>query len=174
MLFYSKVFNLISITNETKHINGIRQCKCTLNATFCNNKQRCNNENCRCECKELTDKESCDKEFIWNFSNCGFECNISCDLGEYLDYTNCKCRKRLIDTLVEKCIENINGRELIYNSTLNEYEQIFSFCKLRIVLFVIGFLIIIDIGSTYFYVHWYLKKDITRVKFNTKTQTTTY
>ena len=25
----------------------------------------------------------------------------SCDAGEYLDYKNCKCRKRLVDELVE-------------------------------------------------------------------------
>ena len=27
----------------------------------------------------------------------------SCDIGEYLDYENCKCRKRLIDKLVDEC-----------------------------------------------------------------------
>ena len=27
---------------------------------------------------------------------------------EYLDYVNCKCRKRIIDKLVEKCNENID------------------------------------------------------------------
>ena len=31
----------------------------------------------------------------------------SCDVGEYLDYQNCKCSKRLADKLVEKCSENI-------------------------------------------------------------------
>ena len=31
----------------------------------------------------------------------------SCDFGEYLDYENCKCRKRLIDKLTEECSENI-------------------------------------------------------------------
>ena len=38
---------------------------------------------CRCECKELTDKGMCDKGFIWNPSNCEFECDKSCDKGEY-------------------------------------------------------------------------------------------
>ena len=37
-----------------------------------------------------------------------------------------------------------------------------------------AFLIIIGISSAYFYFHWYLKKDITCVKFNTNTQTTIY
>ena len=26
-----------------------------------------------------------------------WECDKSCDAGEYLDYKNCKCRKSLID-----------------------------------------------------------------------------
>ena len=28
-------------------------------------------------------------------------------MGEYLDYANCKCRKKLIDKLVKECTENI-------------------------------------------------------------------
>ena len=35
------------------------------------------------------------------FSNCECECDKSCDVGEHLDYENCKCRKWLIDKLVE-------------------------------------------------------------------------
>ena len=30
-----------------------------------------------CECKKLIDKEVCDKEFIWNPSNCRCECDTS-------------------------------------------------------------------------------------------------
>ena len=33
------------------------------------------------------------------------ECDKSCDVGEYLDYENCKCRKRLVDNLIEECTE---------------------------------------------------------------------
>ena len=50
----------------------------------------------RCECKELIDKDVCDKGYAWNPSNCEFECDKSCDFGEYLDYENCKCRKSLV------------------------------------------------------------------------------
>ena len=42
-----------------------------------------------------------DKVFIWNQSNC--ECDKSYDVGEYLDYANCKCRKSLIDKLIHEC-----------------------------------------------------------------------
>ena len=45
---------------------------------------------------KLIDKGVCDKRFIWNPSNCQCECNKSCDVGEYLDYSNCKCRKKII------------------------------------------------------------------------------
>ena len=32
----------------------------------------------------------------------------SCDVGEYLDYKNCKCMKKLVDKLIEECNENID------------------------------------------------------------------
>ena len=61
-----KVFNLISRTNETRHIKWHEtcKCKCRLDASVCNNKQRWNDDKCRCECKELIDKGICEKEFI--------------------------------------------------------------------------------------------------------------
>ena len=37
-----------------------------------------------------------DKEFVWNPSNCQCEDDKSCDVGEYLDYDNCKCTKEII------------------------------------------------------------------------------
>ena len=103
-----KEFNLMSRTNETRHIKWHEtcKCKCRLDASACNNKQRWNNDKCQCECKELIDKGICNKGHIWNPSNCKCECDKSCDFGEYLDYENCKCRKRLVDKLIE-CNENI-------------------------------------------------------------------
>ena len=41
---------------------------------------------------DVNAKGVCDKESIWNPSNCECECNKSCDVGEYLDYENCKSR----------------------------------------------------------------------------------
>ena len=57
-----KVFNLMSRTNETRHIKWHEtcKCKCRLDASVCNNKQRWNDDKCRCECKELIDKGICD------------------------------------------------------------------------------------------------------------------
>ena len=78
-----KVFNLMSRTNETRHIkwHKICKCKCRLDASICDNKQRWNESKCRCECKELIDKGMCDKGFLWNPSNCECECDKSCDIG---------------------------------------------------------------------------------------------
>ena len=58
-----KVITLISRTNETRHAKWHKTCKykCRLNASFCSNKQRWNEDKYRCECKELIDKEMCDK-----------------------------------------------------------------------------------------------------------------
>ena len=78
------------------------KCKSRLDANVCNNKQRWNDDKCRCECKELMDKGICDKGFIWNLSNCECECDKSCNVGEYLDDENCKCRKKFIDKLTEE------------------------------------------------------------------------
>ena len=45
----------MSRTNETKNIKLHERCKCEcrLNAIVCNNKQRWNNDNGRCDCKEF-------------------------------------------------------------------------------------------------------------------------
>ena len=55
----------------------------------------------------------CDKEFIWNPGNCECECDKSSDVGEYLNYKNCKCSKRIIYKLVEECSENIDVNETL-------------------------------------------------------------
>ena len=93
----------MSITNETRYIEWHETCtcKCRLDAIV-SNKQRWSNDKCRCECKELVEKGIRDKGFIWNSSNCELECDKSRHVREYLDYENRKCRKRLIDKLVEE------------------------------------------------------------------------
>ena len=118
-----KVFNLMSRNNEKRHIEWLGSCKseCRLDASVCNNKQRWNDDKCRCKSKKLIDKGVCDKVSIWNPSNCECECNKSCDVGEYLDYENCKCNKKLIDKLTEECTENVKEVKLAkITSTENE------------------------------------------------------
>ena len=119
----------------------------------------------------------CDKGFIWNPSNCEFECDKSGDVGEYLDYKNCKFRKRLIDKLVEEYNENIDENEMIYNGTLNDHKNVCRscercFCTVYIVLLVNAFLIIIGISSAFVHFYWYSKINNNNnipVRFNTNT-----
>ena len=60
----------------------------------------------------MIDKGKCDKGFIWNPSSCVCECDKSCDVGEYLYYENCECRKKLVDKLVEECTENTEEKKI--------------------------------------------------------------
>ena len=39
----------------------------------------------------------CDKGFVFNPSNCEYECDKSCGIAEYLDYSDCKCKKKLVE-----------------------------------------------------------------------------
>ena len=123
-----KVFNLISITNETRHKKWHETFKCRLDASICNNKQRWNNDKCRCECKELIVKGVCHEGFVCNPSNCKCECDKSFDFGEYLEHKNWKCRKRLVDKLVEECNENID-EEIKYLIKL-KINVILAYCTL--------------------------------------------
>ena len=142
----------MSRTNEIRHIKWHKTCKykCWLDASVCNNKQRWNNDKCRCECKELIEKEICDKGFIWNPSNCECEFDKSYDIGEYLDYEICQCRKKLVDKLIVECTETNNEVKLA-KITIAENKNKYrcSSCTLYTVLFLIIFAINVGI-FTYF------------------------
>ena len=58
-----RVFHLMSRTNETRYIewHETYKRKRRLDRSVCNNKQRWNQDKCRCECKELIDKCICDE-----------------------------------------------------------------------------------------------------------------
>ena len=114
----------------------------------------------------------CDKRFIWNLSNSEHECDKSCDVGEYLDYENCKCREKIVDKLVEECAETVEEMKLTkVTSAENESVGKCSSCTLYIVLFSIIFTVNIGIATYFVYSHWWLKKDARRVGFGTRTQT---
>ena len=127
-------------------------------------------DKCRCECKELIDKGTCDKGFIWNPSNCECECDKWGNIGEYLDYEDCKRKSELVDKLVEECTENIEEVKLAKITLAedeNKHENKCSSCTLRIVLFSIIFTINLGIGTYFIYFYWYLKKDVTCIDFFT-------
>ena len=152
-----KVFNLMSRGNETRPIIWHETCKCIcrLDAIVCNNTQLWNNDKCRCEYKELIDKGVCDKGYARSPSNCECKCDNSCDVGEYLDYENCKSRKVLVDKLADKCDENIEEASLVkINSTKCKHNS----CILHVVLFSIFFTINVGIAS-YFVYYKYMNRN---------------
>ena len=150
----------MSRANETRHIKWHETCECKfrLDASACNNKQCWNNYKCLCEYKELIDRGACDKEYAWSPSNCECECDKSCDFGKYLDYENCKCRKILVDKLVEECNENIDEAKLTEIALFEHKNECACYYTVFIVLGVIVLTICIGI-STYFVYYEYMNRN---------------
>ena len=152
-----KVFNLMALTNETRYIEWHETCKniCRLDRIICNNKQRWNRDKCRCKCKELIDKGVCNKWFIWNHSNYKCECDKSCGIGEYIDYKNCKCRKKLVDLLVEECTENIEETKLV-KKTLDKNknkDKCNSYVVYKVLFWPFFIFFIINFGISIYFVY---------------------
>ena len=74
------------------------------------------------------------------------ECDKSCDIGEYLDYESCNCRKRLVDKLADECDEIVEEVKI-----LDKNEDKCSSCILYIVLFSIFFTINVGIATYFVY-----------------------
>ena len=143
----------MSRTNESRHIKWHKTCKCEFRLDS--------------SVYLLFSYQG----VIWNPSNCECECDKSCDIGEYLDYKNCKCRKRIIDKLVEECSENIDGNEMLYNETLdviplNVYKKVCTSCMIYILLFVVFLITSICICCVFIYFYWYLNKDNINTNFS--------
>ena len=154
-----KVFNLMSRSNESRSIKSHETCKCIcrLNKIICNNKQRWNKDQCRCECKELIDKGVCDKGYIFNQSNCKCECDKSCNTSQYLDYLDCKCKKKIVDLIVEEYTEYDDNKTklIIITVTKNDNQMklvnktVKNSCKVYIVL-TIAPIVIFTVYTIYF------------------------
>ena len=101
------LFNLMSRTTETRSIKWHETCKCIcrLNGIICNDRQRQNKEKRRCECEKLIDKEVYDKGYIFNPSNCKCECDKSCNISQYLDYSDCQCKKNQLAYLLKNVLK---------------------------------------------------------------------
>ena len=120
-----KVFNMLARINETRKVVWHETCKCMcrLTSAICNDKQEWNKNKCVCKCKEdLVCKLVCDKGYMWNPSTCSCECDKYCEVGQYLDYRGCVCRKKLIDDLIEQCtsivdMEIKNGTDFVCSVT---------------------------------------------------------
>ena len=48
-----------------------------------------------------------------------YSCDKSCNISQHLGYSDCKCKKELMDSLIEECPKNIDETKLV-NITLTE------------------------------------------------------
>ena len=154
-----KVFNLLARINETRKIIWHETCKCVcrLTSAICNDRQEWNENKCRCECKEdLVSKLACDKGYIWNPSTCSCECDRYCETGQYLDYKNCVCRKKIIDNLIEQCT-SIVDIDIKYNTISKKSDE--SFSNIYFVLYIV-FLVLFILNLVVFIYYW--RKDNTK------------
>ena len=63
------------------------------------------------------------KGYIFNPSNCKFECDKSCNTSHYLDYLDCKCKTKIIDLIVEEYIEYDDDKTKLVNKTDNKNDN---------------------------------------------------
>ena len=71
----------------------------------------------------------------------------------YLDYENCKCRKKLVDKLIDECTETIEEVKLVkitFTENENDYYKC-SPCKVYIVLMIAIFIVLT--GITIYFVY---------------------
>ena len=154
-----KVFNLLARINETRKIVWHETCKCVCRFTsaICNDRQEWNESKCRCECKEdLVSKLACDKVYMWNPSICFCECDRYCETGQYLDYKNCVCRKKIIDDLIEQCTSIVDMD--IKNNILSKKSDELS-SNIYFVLFIVFLVLFILLLAVFIY---YWRKDNTK------------
>ena len=156
-----KVFNLLSRINETRKIVWHETCKCVcrLTSAICNDRQEWNENKCRCECKEdlvRVSKLACDKGYMWNPSTCSCQCDRYCETGQYLDYKNCVCRKKIIDDLIEQCTSIVDMD--IKNNTFSKKSNEAS-SNIYFVLFIV-FLVLFILFLVVFIYYWH--KDNTK------------
>ena len=105
-----------------------------------------------------------------NPSSCECECNKICDFSEYLDYSDCKCRKKLVDKLVDKCtetVEEVKVAEITPFDNKNNYE--YNSCRAYIILMIVVFTIFTGIIVYLAYCNWSLinNNNIYCIKFST-------
>ena len=85
----------------------------------------------------------------------------SCNIGEYLDYSSCKCRKKLIDPLLEECTENINETKLVNITVENKNND--RCCSYVVYKVLFGIFFVISCGTIIYIVyHVY----VNHIKYN--------
>ena len=103
----------------------------------------------------MIDKGVFDKGCAWNPRNCEFECDKSCDVGEYLD---CQCKKKLVDRLVEECSVNVDETKLALFQHGNE-------CIGYYTVFILSAVIVLTVstGVGAYYTYKYMNRNKEKV-----------
>ena len=73
------------------------------------------------------------------------------NVGEYLDYKNCKSRKKLVDKLIEECTENIDEVKIAEKALLEHGNECVYSYKICVILAVIALTINIWISAYFAY-----------------------
>ena len=105
-----------------------------------------------------------------------------CNTGQYLDYLDCKCKKKIIDLIVEKCIkyddDDDKTRLVNKNVTKNDNQTkkvnktVKNSCQVYIVLTIVSIVISTVYTIFFVYYNWFLikNKDLFS-KYNTRRET---
>ena len=95
-----------------------------------------------------------------------------------MDYENCKCRKKLVDKLIDECTKTIEEVKLAkitsmeLHSAENKNENKYSSCTVYIVLMIVVFTIFTGITIYFVYYNWSLiKNNVLCIKFNAHKET---
>ena len=88
---------------------------------------------------------------MWNPSLCLCKCDRYCEVGQYLDYKNCVCRKRIIDDLIEQCTSIVDIK--IKNNTLSKKNDESS-SNVYFILFIV-FLVLFILFLGRFTCYWH-------------------
>ena len=97
----------------------------------------------------------------------------NCGFSEYVHYENCKCRKKLVDKLIDECAETIEEVKLAkITFAENENENKYNSCTVYIVLMIVVFRIFTVITIYFVYYNWSLiKNNVSCIKFSTHKET---
>ena len=98
---------------------------------------------------------------------------IKIDIDKYLEYENCKYRKKIAGILIDECTGTIEEVKLA-NITLteNEINYKYSCCKLHIVFMMVVFTIFTGITIHFVHCNWsFIKNSVSCIKFNARKET---
>ena len=115
---------------------------------------------------------------------CVCVCDKSCNFSQCIDYSIFKCKKKLIDPLIEKCAEKDDKTNIVNTAAENvdktkivniNVENENSSCKVYIVLMAVNFTIFTAITIYFVYYNWsFIKNKVFCIKSNTHKETIIY